>query len=568
MKIHLLASLLLLAVVMLPSSCSKDEFGDYAATDIDFPQPGNLILQPATAEVGSEIKIQGVNLGKTIRVIMGSNLREATIVSRSETELVVRVPRTVKAGPVRVETAFKKFALTTEAFTPIYPLTRITTFPVEIERTQAFKLKGENIDLLTSVNIAGQKVVLDGGSATATEISIPTQGLTLPDAVVLSFEALGGVDPTQSPSIPVVDYDPTTKFEPVPPLVLWDFEDGINPFASIDIVTDNGINSAGVTRGRGENYLSVMVDDVPDSWGTNIGNMRSGSRQLSGFHKPHLSFLVNTNGKSGYFQLEVSFNGVRGGGHFTGATSSNPADNYTFATNGWEWRSIDLSEFPFEDWWGDGAISISGDGTLDHVEFFFKQGNGTDPFEISLDQVMITDGPVKPVRTLFDFENGVVDFENSSNPITGINLASVPYISGNRFFTVTKEAAANWDWTGAITGGGPLDMAPLACPFLNIWVNTGANKGYFQIETFQDGTKWGIGQTSPDYLFDTGGNWQLVSIDLKKAPFQNWGGTGTEIDWLGLLDYLKVGFTTGNAGELGTYEISVDDIILSDGPMF
>ena len=50
----------------------------------------------------------------------------------------------------------------------------------------------------------------------------------------------------------------------------------------------------------------------------------------------------------------------------------------------------------------------------------------------------------------------------------------------------------------------------------------------------------------------------------------NWGGTGTEIDWSGALDYIKIGFTTGNVGgaTLEDYELSVDDIYLSEGPLF
>jgi hypothetical protein len=61
-----------------------------------------------------------------------------------------------------------------------------------------------------------------------------------------------------------------------------------------------------------------------------------------------------------------------------------------------------------------------------------------------------------------------------------------------------------------------------------------------------------------------------VSIDLKKAGWGNWGGSGTEIDWSGALDYIKIGFTTGNVGgaNLEDYELSVDDIIISDGPLF
>ena len=113
-------------------------------------------------------------------------------------------------------------------------------------------------------------------------------------------------------------------------------------------------------------------------------------------------------------------------------------------------------------------------------------------------------------------------------------------------------------------------MSGYQSPFLNIWVNTGSGRGYFQVETTQDGTKWGIGQTAPDYLFSTNGQWQLVSIDLKKAGWGNWGGSGTEINWDGVLDYISLGFSTGNVGgaTMEDFQISVDDISISNGPLF
>jgi hypothetical protein len=549
--------------------CKKESFDDYSQTDLVFPQPSIAQLEPSTAEVGSEVRIVGANLDKTLRVIVGANSRDAQIVSRSATEVKFKVPRTASTGRVRLETAFKKFA-ELAPLTITYPKTVVTDCPDKIERTQPFKLKGENIDLITAVWIGDTKVKVDGASGTTTEINVATTGLTLPDAVSLRFEALGGVEPSSCGPIPVEDYNPSTKFDPVPPVVLLDLENGQNPFAGIDVVPVNSVSTSS-PLGRGSRYLHIEVADVPDPWGTNIGNIYMGPATLSGFHKPHLSFMVNTNGRQGYFQLHVGFNGKRGGGHFTGATSSNPNDNYTFQTNGWEWRSIDLNAFPWEDWWSTGKPDFSGDGTLDFVEFFLKQGNGADPFELNIDQVMITDGPVKPVQTFLTFENGIADFQTNTGAVTGFNLSSGSGTAmGDKYYTVQKQAVSNWDWTGALEGTGPVDMSQYECPFLNLWVNTGNKRGYFQVEITQDGTKWGIGQTAPEYYFQTNGQWQLVSIDLKKAGWGNWGGSGTEIDWSGILDYVKIGFTTGNVGgaTLEDYELSIDDLILSEGPLF
>ena len=559
----------LLGLLFMAAACKKASFDDYAETDISFPQPTIAQITPSTAEIGTEVTITGVNLGKTLRLIVGGNSREAIITSKSDTEIKFKVPRTANSGKIRLETAFKKFA-EIGPLTVTYPETKITNWPAKIERTQSFKLKGENLDLITACIIAGQRLAIDGASGTLTELSISTQGLTLPDQVTLTLEALGVVTPSVSPSIPVTDYDPTAQFIPAPPVVFWDFEDGVNPFNTGDITPQNGINAAGVAKGRGQNYLSVKYDNITDPWGTNIGNMISPELNLSGFHKPHLTFMVNTNGHQGYFQLHVAYNGKKGGGHFTAASSSNSNDNYVFQTNGWEWRSIDLSEFPLEDWFGTGLPDFStGDGPI-AVEFFFKQGNGTNPFEISLDQVMITDGKLDPVNTLFDFEDGIADFQTNTGATTGINTAGVGTIVGDKYFSVQKQVVSNWDWTGAIEKTGPFNMSSLSAPFLNLWINTGAQRGYFQIEVSQDGTKWGIGQTAQDYLFSTNGEWQLLTIDLKKITWSNWGGTGTEINWDGALDYIKIGFSTGNVGgaTMEDYQISVDDVILSNGPMF
>jgi hypothetical protein len=570
MKKHIKSGLFLLSVALTGIwGCEKETFDDYAQTDLLFPQPSITRLEPSTAEVGAEVRIAGTNLDKTLRVIVGANSREAQIVSRSAGEVIFKVPRTASSGRVRLETAFKKFA-ELAPLTITYPKTRVTDCPDKIERTQAFKLKGDNMDLLTAVYIGDTRVKVDGASGTTSEISIATTGLTLPDEVTLRFEALGGVEPGSCGPIPVEDYDPTTKFDPVAPLVLLDFENGDNPFVGLDVIPVNSV-AASSPLGRGSRYLHIEVADVPDPWGTNIGNIYMNGATLSGFHKPHLTFMVNTNGHQGYFQLHAGFDGKKGGGHFTGASSSNPNDNYTFQTNGWEWRSIDLAAFPWEDWWGTGKPEFSGNGTLDFVEFFLKQGNGADPFELNIDQVMITDGPFKPVNTLFTFENGVADFQSNTGAVTGFNQSTgTGTAMGDKYYSVQKQAVGNWDWTGAIEGVGPFDMSQIECPFLNIWVNTGTKKGYFQVETNQNGTKWGIGQTAPDYYFQTNGAWQLVSIDLKKAGWGNWGGSGTEIDWSGALDYIKIGFTTGNVGgaNLEDYELSVDDIIISDGPLF
>ncbi|MFM8373689.1 MAG: IPT/TIG domain-containing protein, partial [Bacteroidota bacterium] len=99
---HIKSGLFLLAVALTGIwGCEKESFDDYAQTDLLFPQPSITRLEPSTAEVGAEVRIVGANLDKTLRVIVGSNSREAQIVSRSPGEVVFKVPRTASSGRVR-----------------------------------------------------------------------------------------------------------------------------------------------------------------------------------------------------------------------------------------------------------------------------------------------------------------------------------------------------------------------------------------------------------------------------------------------------------------------------------
>ncbi len=93
---------------------------------------------------------------------------------------------------------------------------------------------------------------------------------------------------------------------------------------------------------------------------------------------PHLSFWVNTKGDGGYFQMEDS-NGSWF--HF-----KMDGDDYKFVTNGWERRSIRLSTAPWE---GNGYQP-----TTFQPQLFFKSGNVNGAFEINMDEVYISDGPM------------------------------------------------------------------------------------------------------------------------------------------------------------------------------
>ncbi|GAB4427309.1 MAG: hypothetical protein OHK0039_45550 [Bacteroidia bacterium] len=447
---HTRLSALLLATLLVVACQKETPFSENY--DIQFPLPTITGISPETADIESEIRIQGQNLDRVIQVEIGVNkrvIKNEDIVSKSATEVVVRVPRLAEAGLVSVSTNLAKKATGTTIFRPVYAKVVVEEWPSLIYRGQSIKIKGQNMDMVTAVAIGATRVKVEGGAATVAELSLSTEGLALPDEVVLVVEGRNGVENATSPAIPVQNFDPNATYDPVDPIVVWDFEDGTNPFVAMDITPENGLN-LGTAHARGDNYLSVKEASIPSAWGTTVGRITTAAPiSLSGFHEPHLTFLVNTNGNQGYFQLEMAMNGNRDGGHFTAASSSNPSDNYVFQTNGWEWRSIDLAGFAWEDWFGDGLMDVDPEGTIDEIAFFFKQGNGTNPFEIHIDQVMITDGPLMPMQLLWDFEDSVDPYSGSAS--SGINAGSVGLAQGDKYLTVSQATSVtSWNWTGAM----------------------------------------------------------------------------------------------------------------------
>ncbi len=561
-----LSTLLGLGLTLIACQKEKVFSEDY---DIGLPVPTITRFTPAKAMVGTEVVIEGTNLDKTTAVTVGAEGATAKVVSVSPTSVKIQLPRVFTSGPLSLSTSFRRTVVTPSTFDPSYPDATVALFPREIERTQNIVLKGSNLDMIQEIDISGVKVVPNPASVTPDQLIIPTTGLTLPGSVVIKVtRAYGKIVNGISMAVAVKDFDPNSSFVPELPFVLYDFEDGGNPYVAGTKTSQTGINLSKIQAGRGKNYLTVKTNDA-DGWTSDLGSVSYAKPiDLAKFHDPHLTFMVNTNGQKGYFQMEIKQGNIRGGGHFTAQTSSNPKDDYTFpVTAGWEWRSISLKNFPWENWNGDGKLTFDPNGIIQNLTFTFKQGNGNaggnKNFELNLDQIMITDGKSLPTFTLFNFEDG-------TNPYAGTATATIGTasgISGDKFLTVKAANVAKFNWTGAIEKVGPFDLSAMKNPTISLWVNTGKARGYFQIETTQSGTKWGADADNKAYLLDTKGQWVRYNFPLKMLGWGNWGGTGTALDPKGVLDYVKFGFTTGNV-EKADYEISVDEITLSDGPVF
>jgi IPT/TIG domain len=552
------------------TACEKEKmFGE--GFDIPYPLPTITSFSPDNALVGSEITITGTNLDKTNAVTIGAEKLNAEIISKNATTVKVKLPRRFTAGVINLATSFEKSTSSAKVYTPSYPVTNITKWPTDITRTQDIIIKGDNMDLIQEIEVGNFKIVANATSLSANQAVFPTTNLDLKIGAKVTIKvskAYGVLSNNTSPALEVKEFDPANvSFIPELPVILADYENGVNNYVGGTKICQSGINLSKIAKGRGEKFLTIKTNDA-DGWSSDLGSMTFTNAVISDFHDPHLTFLVNTNGQRGYFQLEIQQGGVKGGGHFTAASSSSPEDDYTFPiTKGWEWRSISLKNFPWENWWGssNGKLKFDPKGKIESLTFTFKQGNGgnfnTKVFELNLDQIMITDGKSLPVANLFDFENGANPYNGSA--ISKINSASP--ISGDKYLTLTKSGVSNWDWTGDIYAGGPFALAALKNPTLNVWVNTGSEKGFFQIETTQKGTKFGASVDIDNYYLETKGQWKRYSFPLATLGWGVWGGTG-KFDIKEAFEYFKFGFSTGNIA--GKYEISVDEITLSDGPVF
>ncbi|MCU0403659.1 MAG: IPT/TIG domain-containing protein [Chitinophagaceae bacterium] len=522
--------------------CTKKDFSeDY---DIDWPVPVITNVSPVKQTIGQNITITGEKFEKLSKVTIGTPEIEAKVISSSATSIVVEVPRTANTGPVTVSTLYKQKGVSTQIFEPVYLNAKVTNWPTRITRGQAFVIRGENMDMVLEVDVDGNKIPINPAPGAAThQQSVGTNGLTLPDAVVVKItKARAGIENGTSGSIPVEN--PTDFFIPEAPILMFDFETGSNPYVNYGGSTaTSGFNTSGAPKGRAQRYLTVQKTNAVAWEGLGEVNYTT-PINLALFHKPHMTFLVNTRGKDGYMQVEFVQGGTKWGMHFKPANSS---FDYNLATNGWTWVSVPK-------------------GTIDAVNFGFKRGNGTSSdYEINIDQLMITDGAQKPVFWGWNFEDNVNPYSGSAT--NGLNLSAIPTISGDKYLTVGLANAANWNWTGDMYAGGPINLSNVANAYINFWVNTNGKKGFFQIETNQSDVKWGGNLDANDYLVETTG-WKLYSLRLADIAWSKWGGSGTAttLDAKGILDYLKIGFSTGNVS--GPYEVNIDDVVISDGPMF
>jgi hypothetical protein len=528
-------------------SCKKEETPFSEGYDITLPAATVTTISDESPFVGTQIVLTGTNLNTVSSVASGSNTFK--IISQYNDSIRVEVPRTVEAGALTILNKYKREYVTVQIVKPQYYTAKVTTWPAEIQRGKPFMLKGENLDLLKEVKIAG-KVVSVFGSAAPDKASYTTAGVDLGEAAVIETTPKTGEKQT-SPAIPVVA--PRSTYNPKQTLKVIDFD---SPYA---VVPGDAVGSctykeiagffgkgfevkAPVGNGWNGTYLKIESD--------NGGN----GYDLSAYTHPCFTILINTNGGFGNVQPIATTGGSMEDKHLTGAFGY--GDDYKVKTNGWEWRSYDLEALGF----------TNAKGKIDKFGIQFRGGNvgngNSDAFYISVDQVLITDGPVNPTLG-WDCETAKgTDWHINA---TGSVAAFTGYNQGANYASLTGVSTGWNDKLGKASWNVPaLDPAVYANGiWINFLLNTGSNEGYFQ---FDFGEGWmhftksqGYGD---DYKFvPTGNKWVWRSIQIKPGEGDLAKFDPTKAFTMGIQLY------GGNIGNGTPVEVNADYFIFTTVPL-
>jgi hypothetical protein len=564
-KIITSISFVCIAILAIMGSCTKPK--DFAANDIKWPVPVIDSVSPKQAPVQSNIKIYGKGLSLAQYVYL-SGIQCPIVGDTADNVLTITIPRKFTIGTVMVTNKYDRSTTSASTVAPIYPSITINTWASQLESRGNLTITGDNVDLITGLiitdvtnnnTISNVTYGSSGGPTNIVKISTGTADLRPGEQIMVqAISNYSTISGSSSPSIEVIK--PVKYFDPCGSLLLFNFENGVDPMVSADAGCSHGINLSGIQKGRGQNYLTIRENGVTDAWGLLIYDWKyNGTISLGDtFHNPCITFLANTNGKHGNFQPKFTQGGVDYYGNFTAVNTGITADDYDLATSGWEWISVPISSF------GLSGFDPKQPFTL---EFGCKLGNGNvggnTSYELNIDQMMITDGPQRIAYTAWNFEDGIDPWVSSGSGAShGINLSGVPSIMGNNYYSVMKSGAGTWDGTGSIEKDVTWDLSTLNSACFNFWLNTHGTYGYFQLFLTQGGVEY---RNDFQYTMHTNG-WELQTIRLSTAP--NWANVG--FDPKGTVSHIKLWFSTGNGS--GTtpfsYETNLDEVTISDNPMF
>jgi hypothetical protein len=532
------------------SGCSEDSFSsDY---DINLPAAKVTAVSNNTPFVDDEITLTGENLNTVTSVSVGTATMKTVSIDENGTSMIVKVPRTIDAGNIVLMNKYNREFSSDLTITPQFYPAVVATWPSQIEKGKPFTLKGDNMDLLKEVKLKSTVVGLNGAaSASKADYASSAVELEIGEKVTIEVTPKAGEKQT-SPEIEVVK--PSDTYMPKQTLMILSFDSKYS--------VTNGSDAATCTMKEVQGMFGKafrVTAASGDGWnGTycKINNDNNGAGfDLSSYHHPCITMLINTYGSTGYVQpiLTDAANGEQDR-HLTGAFGY--GDDYKCKTSGWEWRSYDLTTLGF-------PLVL---GKLDKIGVQFRGGNvnGT-PFDIAVDQVMITDGPLNPT-VAWDAETDATSYEAGQFNLvaTGSNSALTGNSQGNKY--ANYSGASSTDWSKKV-------IAVTKCPaldptvyqngvWINFLVNTGSKGGYVQPCM---GSGWMNLMKSQGYGDDyqvnpTNNAWQWRSI--KVVP-----GEGDLSGWTSSAPFdFKVQILGGNY-QGADMDISCDYFVFTTAPM-
>lgn len=527
------------------SSCDEEDFGENY--DINLPVSSISDFTPKTILVGEEVKMVGENLDLVKSVYLGAV--ECEIKSQEADAMVVVVNRASERNQFMISNLYKRTFTTPQFFIPLYYDAKVAQWPSEIQRGKAFTLKGENIDMLKTVKV-GSTTLTRQGKAAKSKAVYSVKDVALEETAVITAEDRNG-NKFVSEAIPVVA--PKDTYIPATTILLADFDEVIPEYVNDNLHAHTaGIDKSGVVPAF-MHYWSTL-SDKGNGWDGNYHrlicrNALGGAIDFSGFTAPHITFMVNTNGKAGY--MNPLINGKDA--HF--ANNPEYSDDHKFETKGWEWRSYDLKEMGYD-------LSKA----VETIELLVRGGNVDGvPFELNIDRVMITDGALRPLL-ISDFETNVQMTGNGQ--IVNGNAGQ-----GQNYFTVSAVNTVAW---------GP-EIATVASPkvsiseytnalYFNFMLNTTGEvpAAYFQVSFFQNGCEFVKHLAGPNpygiahNLDCTNGEWKWRSFHLDLSSF-DWASDGAAtFDPSADFD-VKLVFKPGGVG--GDFAVSIDNPMFSATPV-
>ncbi|NDP26539.1 MAG: hypothetical protein GZ087_03795 [Flavobacterium sp.] len=558
MKRYIKYYLTSLIVILTTITSCQDYNSPY---DVNWPVPTIESVSTYNALFSSTITLTG-NFTKLKEVYFGNVVGEDINVALDGKSLTVKVPRTmsIEGSVIKVTNEYNQSFQTIQKFIPIVPSTSVTEVS-SIQVGSTFMVKGTNVDLLTEVKVNGILVSVVSKSLNAMVLSVSGLDLKAGMLVDVSFKSLANNDIPTMEKVNVIY--PFISYNEV---VIWDFEDGVNPYIG------EGTNSiaSGTVLGKQEKYFTLRGPGY--GWDKATGIIPSTKTpDYSLLVNPYLTFAVRTPaGSAGYFQLETPGSWR----HF----------GYGFDTAGqWVIISVPLKEGWEGKGWDPAFIP----------QLTFKAGNAGVKQDIDIAYVKITEGKytgsqnigdplvgsTKPSKiVVMDFDNASAwpDIKNGSDVVGSLNFRKneIAPFYGNGFFTyVDNGTPSGWGayWGESIsTNMQSSQLSVFSDPYLSLAFNSiKGSPQYLIVRMYQYNNQLVLIQK----LFpDTDGKWKTSQFSLFNTDMENWSEKTTP---LGLhystlkrlnkdepIDKIEIIVGRNDKSTIG---ISIDEVVITEG---